>query len=474
MSIKGLIKKFSEFNNFFIILIFIILSLIINLKKSNENLEKFDKFHFNSYLNLKEHSFIKSDIHSIWNTASIFLNHDREGKKFFESGREYARSYLPPIIVYIYFKLVDEDIKDVGNYTNEYVTGVKYKLNNSKFGLIIFQNIFYFLSLVIFYFNTKSFIPKNILTIIILFLCFEPTISQWHTNFFTESIFLSLMILLITFLYNIKNTLISFFFLGLFVGVIYMQKNLGLYLIVPICIILFFVFKINALKNLPYLLLGFSIPIIFIGVHNNIRSGEFYFVPKHMKTAPYSYIQHKIISNKLSISETESLEIIKKNEENWIFKNNIDLNYELDRRKFYKYKQKIFIKAALDEPVFTLKYIVWKIMQSGILDPNYSYTFFKYQNNEKFWKYDNFRKNLYYKIIYSSLIYSISLLGLFVLFKHRNRKLITVSSTLIVFLTVVLGWVGVSRYFIPNLVPLSIFFGFGLNHILERMHILRN
>ena len=31
--------------------------------------------------------------------------------------------------------------------------------------------------------------------------------------------------------------------------------------------------------------MGYLIPILFLGIHNNVRSGEFYILSKHMKIA---------------------------------------------------------------------------------------------------------------------------------------------------------------------------------------------
>ena len=96
-----------------------------------------------------------------------------------------------------------------------------------------------------------------------------------------------------------------------------------------------------------------------------------------MKVAPYIYLQHRLIANKYNISESDSLKIVKQKEQEWILKNKINLDIEGDRLKFYKFKQKEFIKEALKNPIYLSKIIVWKTLQSGILDPNYSKLFLK-------------------------------------------------------------------------------------------------
>ena len=64
-------------------------------------------------------------------------------------------------------------------------------------------------------------------------------------------------------------------------------------------------------------------PILFVGIHNKIRSDNFYITSKHMKIAPYVYLQHRLIANKYKISETNSLKIVKQKEQDWIFENKL-------------------------------------------------------------------------------------------------------------------------------------------------------
>ncbi len=453
----------------YLIFIFILLSFVINFIKSYSLVSKYDDYQIREGDGLLEHRFIKSDIHSIWNSASILLEDNNNQKKFLYSGREYTRTYLPPIIVFTYFKIIGEEIKENSEDQNKYLASVKYKLKNKKFGLLLLQNFLYIFSLYFFYSKNKKNFDEKILFVIIFFLCFEPTLSQWHSNFFTESIFLSLFIIFLSFLINLKKSKLSFFFLGLFVGILYMQKNLGFYLIIPAIIIAIFLFKFESKKFLFFLILGYLIPVLFIGVHNKNRSDNFYITSKHMKVAPYIYLQHRLIANKYNISESDSLKIVKQKEQEWILKNKINLDIEGDRLKFYKFKQNEFIKEALKSPIYLSKIIVWKTLQSGILDPNYSKTFFEIDKTKKnYWKSAEYKKNLYVKILYSSVIYLISIVGFLAMYKTK-KELLFVLSTIIIFITLVLGWTGVSRYFIINLVPLSILFSHGIIFLKDKI-----
>lgn len=464
-----MLKQINKNKTKFLIFIFISLSFILNLSKSYSLISIYDDYKIREGDGLLEHKFIKSDIHSIWNSASKLLEDKKNQKNFINSGREYTRTYLPAIIVFNYFKFIGEEIKENSEDQNKYVAGIKYKLKNKKFGLLVLQNIFFIFSLFYFYNKNKKNFDERILLVLIFFLCFEPTLSQWHSNFFTESIFISLFIIFLSLMINIKKNRLSFFFLGLFVGILYMQKNLGFYLIIPVIIIIFFLFKNDSKKYLFFLILGYLIPVLFIGIHNKYRSDNFYITSKHMKIAPYSYLQHRLVANKLNISETESLKIVKQKEQTWILKNKINLNVEEDRLKFYKFKQNEFILESFKNPLYLSKIVIWKTLQSGILDLHYSKTFFTIDKTKKnYWKSDEYKKNLYIKILYSSIIYLISLVGFFVIYRTK-KKLLFVLSIIIVFITLVLGWTGVSRYFIINLVPISILFSHGIIFLKDKI-----
>ena len=53
---------------------------------------------------------------------------------------------------------------------------------------------------------------------------------------------------------------------------------------------------------------------------------------------------------------------------------------------------------------------------------------------------------------------------------YRTKKeLLFILSTIIIFITLVLGWTGVSRYFVINLVPISILFSHGIIFLKDKM-----
>lgn len=461
-------KKKNKKLNLIILFSLLSLAMFLNLQKSYNYLEKYDNYQIRSD-GLEEHILIKSDIHSIWSAASRLLEDDKKGISYLKSGKEYTRTYLPSFIVYIYYKIINEEIEVKNADKSKIVSDVKFKIKNGKFGLLIFQNILFFLSMFFFYFYNRKIIKEKILLLSVFFICFEPTISQWHSFFFTESIFISLLIIFLSLILNLKDKFYYVFILGIIIGIIYLQKNLGFYLIIPTIIIVFFKLKKKSIILIPILFIGYLIPILFLGIHNQERSGEFYILSKHMKVAPYHYVHHKLISAQYKISAKKSLELVKLKEDNWLEENKIDLNNEPERLQFYKYKQKVFFKSVLENPLTLFKIVIWKTLQSGVLDPNYTLKFTKIDKSvERYWVDKNYNEYLMFKIIYSLIIYLIVFLGFIKMFKSKEYYLLSTNLLLILYLTFILGWVGVSRYFIVNLIPISIVFSFGVFYLVDK------
>ena len=105
--------------------------------------------------------------------------------------------------------LTNQDLYD--DYDNRIV-----KTGGKKLYLF-FQILFYYLSLLYLY---KKLIPfysdKNLAFYIISYLALDPNIIQWHGTFWTESVFLSLQILLIGLIIKKHKSNLFCLCLGLF------------------------------------------------------------------------------------------------------------------------------------------------------------------------------------------------------------------------------------------------------------------
>ena len=173
-------KLLKLFNKFFFeknVIYIIAISLTLSLALSFYYIKKYDNLKI-SYNNELEHPMLKIAVGNSWVEADQITKDVKKGKNFFISGGEYDE-FLPQRIISLYYLLTNNEIFDDKN---------NFKVNNGKFGLIFLKTLIYYLSL--FYLSKllfKKFSKKNSL-LIILFLCLEPTIFQYHSSFWNESI----------------------------------------------------------------------------------------------------------------------------------------------------------------------------------------------------------------------------------------------------------------------------------------------
>ena len=152
----------------------------------------------------------------------------------------------------------------------------------------------------------------------------------------------------------------------------------------------------------------------------------------------------------------------------WIKKNNINTEIEDDRLKLANYQNEYFMKALKENYLDFIKYHIWKSLQALILDP---FTIQNEYTSDKSIKYywEKYSYQLYYKIPYSLIIYSLCFIGFIAMIKKdvEHRKLAINIFLICSFYICILGWVGTSRYLVPNLIFLSFYFGFGIDALIN-------
>tara|TARA_Y100000590_G_C15676678_1_gene998313 strand:+ start:147 stop:1499 length:1353 start_codon:yes stop_codon:yes gene_type:complete len=441
-----------EFINRKLPYIFIFVGLIYSIINSIVHTNKYDKYTI-SNKGKEFHTIIKTDIEQFWDDAHNFKLDLENGKGFLKSGKENESSILYPRFIAFYYILINKDLKDSSG---------KYILDNSKFGILIIQSIVFYLILFLFFRKINTIFEKRISIIIIAFLSLEPSIIQYHGSYRTESLYFSFLLIIIYFLLDSKKNIFHNFLFGFVIGLSMLQRNVSIYLILPVIIYLIFIFRQNFLKPVTSCLLGYLIVFFFIGYSNFIRAGVFYVMPWGIKDAPYTYLAHKLNN------ESEKIKYLKK--EKWIEENNIDTSSEIDRRKIANYQHNYFMESLKSNFIGFIKIHTWKSLQALVINPFHIYNSYSVDKSvEEYWK--KWHYQLYYKIPYSLLIYFFCFLGFIQMIKKNNyqRNLSLMISLITLFYVAIHGWVGVSRYMEPILFFLSIFFGVGFNYFIQYM-----
>ena len=192
----------------------LMIGIILNISLSHNNINKFDNYRDRSD-GISENYLIRSDILHGWKSAEKIRQKLNE-KKFFESIPINDRWFLPCILIGLYFYIIDEEIFEDNN---------KIKKDNGKIGFLIFQIILFYLSLYYLCNKLRKKISNKNIYVILILLSFEPTILQWHSSFWSESIYLSLFLLLLGKIINLNQKNLKNLFIGILVGVMFAQRS---------------------------------------------------------------------------------------------------------------------------------------------------------------------------------------------------------------------------------------------------------
>lgn len=464
-------KKIYKGNKFFNIICFI--GIIISFFWSIYNLNKFDKIKLN-YDGAYYNQLLYADLAATWNTADKFKKELDQGNNFFSSIPSYERFLLPSIIVGFYYHLINKDI-----YTNSNDGKLVIKEKNFKINILLFQIFFYFFTLYLFYTEIKKKINGIKLNIIIFFLCLEPSLLQWHSSFWSESIFLSLILLLFFFLLKNSQNIFINLSIGIIVGLMFIQRGVSFFYIFPVLIYFILVFKKN-LKPLIFVLIGFILFIFAIGYNNYKKTSYFYILPwKHQYSSYYHYFAHDLVAHRKNINSRDAKKFLEDEEKKWILENKINTQSIADISKNINYRNKIFLEEVSKSPLYFSKLFLKRVIAMSIIHPFWVNQHFYFdrtdpqaKNNPK----EYYNKNLYKNLPYSLFIHFFTIIGLFQIFKEilKKREISTINKFYIfnffsiLYFILISGLWGNPKYFAPCMISISFFFSIGFKYIFEK------
>ena len=461
------------------IFLLILLGFLISVFQINNNLNKYDK----NIINVDGkyyHQMIKADARRYMSHGNEIKDQLNNGISFFETGREHFTKYLPPRIAALYYYITNNDL---------YSSPDKNKINlDIHFGYLFFQSLFYFLSLVLLYFSVNKTFNNRVCFCLILFLCFDPTINQYHSSFWSESYLFSIIIILTSLIIKSDRGKNLFFLIGIFLGLLTLQKEYAIFYIMPVTLYFMFFYKEKKIKNILLIFCGFTIILSIMGYNNYKRSGSFYILTATTKLSLLTHLVKPVISNKDNLKHGEFMNdyeglAAKK----WIEDNSIDYSLkkiEDDSRrgpvqyrdaiineknvvKFDDYILKRTFKYFYDYPVDFGLHIIKKSIHIMLLNPFHIYSDNRFISGEVYYVSEQHDKLVKYRILYTLIIYIISLVGLISILRKKNYKLLFFILSSILFFFLPISWIGNTRNFVPCLIFISFLFSFGLNQILE-------
>ena len=463
-----------------IILFIIFLGFLSSCLLTISNLNNYDKNIQSQGTNITYHQMIKSDPHRYLSDGFEIKNQLKNGKNFLETGPENYTKYLPARLAALYYYYFDINLF---NNSIEKIINPGIHLN-----YLLIQCFFYFFCLTLLYFSLIKIINKKVSTFIVLFLCFEQTIFQYHGSFWRESIFFSLQILLISLILKKDNSMFNFFFIGLFLGILSLQKEYSIFYIVPV--VIYFIFTSNNLKyqKIFILFLSFSAVQLFLGFNNYKRSGNFYIMSADSKVNLHIDLTEKVMKKKYKISQEEFKIIEGKESLKWVINNSIKFDEkkiiniykprymevresiieESDKVKFDNNIRKRTINYFFNYPLDFINFIFKSSIHIILLNPFHIWADNNFISGEYYYTTETHKKLIPYRIIYSLIIYSICFLGFLSLIRKKEYTILLYLIFSALYFYVLVSWHGNTRYFLPVLIYLSFFWGYGLDKIINK------
>lgn len=445
-------------NNWFLISLFTL--FLISISNNFYQIKLFDKYE-GSKKNPNKHLMINGDIGNFWYEANQIDKEIQQGKNYLETGGEYRRPYLPSRTFYLFSYFFEKNlITDSG----------KVFIGTKKVLILIFQSLFFYSVLFALYRSILKKIPRLNSQIIILFLACEPTIFQYHSSFWSESIFFSLQLIILIFIFKNHYSISNLLLFGLILGIFYLQRSVSIFYILIVFTYFIIFIREKILRNLFLIFTGFMIVLAFIGFHNYKRAGVFYATSTQAKDGFYVYLAPEILAKKHNINSKLALKNLQNKKVSWINENKLNIDKEIDRLRVYNYQQKEAFKIILENPLISFKVIANKTLHFFVIDPvTHVYYFHRWNSdNGDFYKSEMQKKWISSRIIYSIFIYLFCFMGVLSIYKKKEYRHILIYIFLsIIYFTAVQSWYGGTRYFAPILIYLSFLFSYGVTFLIK-------
>ncbi|MDC3071711.1 glycosyltransferase family 39 protein [Candidatus Pelagibacter sp.] len=466
------------FNNKILIIFLIGLSCLLSISLSAFYIHNYDSYQLDGNI----HIMLKEETLAHWYHAANIIEQVKNGTSFYIAGEEMFTKPLPQRLVALYAYFTNFNIID--DWENNKIS------LGGKLPFLIIQSLVYYLSIYFLYSQISKYFSNTISFLIIIFLCLEPTIFQYHSSFWTESIFFSLQIILLSIILKNDQNKFNFFIIGLILGILFIQRSAGIFYIFIVIIYYFISLEKEKLTKISLICAPFILICFLLGMHNLKRADIFYVMPTEGKYVIYKYFAKVILAkseNKTSsqINESESKRAI-----SWIKKNlpeidsedllnekspyeiGVKIKEEKYRYKYYNYLNKRAYEIIFENPLIVFKKVITGFLHFSVLNPffvYFDYEFYKNYSSPEIGDFVNSEKHkqvIPSRIIYSIFIYLISFIGLIISFK-KQPKITLLLILSILYYYIILGWYGKTRLFVPTLIYMSFFFGHGASLVIN-------
>ena len=271
------------------IFVLIFLGFVSSIVLSNYYVVKYDKYADNGY----SHVMLKDETLGIWYRAAKIVEDVKKGKNFFLSGDitfDPHTKPLPERLVAIYsllsgHKIIEEWKPNSWNSDCSIIKAscVKIKLGG-KLPFLIIQSLAYYLALVYLVLKISKIFPIANCFYIVFFLAFEHTTFQYHSSFWSESFYFTLQILILGLLLGNSHRILDNLLIGIFLGLLFLQRSVGVFYLMPIIIYFLFSYKSKSIKPIIASVIGYTLIVSLLGFYNYKKTNIFLYFSIRGKT----------------------------------------------------------------------------------------------------------------------------------------------------------------------------------------------
>jgi hypothetical protein len=140
---------------------------------------------------------------------------------------------------------------------------------------------------------------------------------------------------------------------------------------------------------------------------------------------------------------------------------------EQDKVKFDNFFRNRTINYFLEYPSDFLKFMIKSSVHISLLNPFHIYSDNNFRSGEIYYLTETHDKLVPYRIIYTLLLYVVCVYGFYALIRKKDFRILLFLIISIIYFYGLVSWHGNTRYFMPVVIYLSFFFGYGVNLIIE-------
>ena len=454
-------------NIFYIIILISIIFNVFNFYSIDKSFNKYNKLN-------SEHKIVKGEVLKYWKNA------EKSKENWLKVNDNYRNAYLYSKFLFLFSKILNFDFYDANKNISL----------DSKLFIFFSQYLIFIISILTFYKICVQYFEPSHLKLIVIYLILDPNINQHHYAIFSESIFLSFLILNLSFLIHYshkdfqinKLEFIKLALLGFLLGLMFLTRSVSIYYFI---VVIFIFILFQKFYHILPMITGYLVVIFFIGLNNLLVNEKFQITPTQGGgDVIYGYLATNIYAHKnnLSISESRKLffrdKVIKYlgiNENEFdAYRKNLTMQ---DVLKINKFKSKEAFKIIKDNPLSTMKVLIFHYAKSLLIHPFWVKNFY---NNDYIARGDYDETNINFgfqnkiRIIYSLIFYVLVACGFILSLKNFNLKLNTILFLTLIYFYLVSGFVGNPRYFLPSYLIMIFYLTFIVNYFFLKIFNKKN